>query len=86
MLFSGNKKFVLDILEGQKTAKVAGVQRSATLKIRKSRTNTNKKAQTTGKSAQTTGAAQAEASCTNNKEHQTAATQEKSTKAKAAQT
>ena len=31
------------------------------------------KSQTTGKSAQTTGAAQAEANCTNNKEHQPAA-------------
>ena len=47
---------------------------------KKQKQQKQQKAQTTGTSAQTTGAAHAEASCTNNKEHQTAATQEKSTK------
>ena len=60
-----------------------GVQRSATQKVAakaaESNSNINRKS-TIQQKAQTTGAAQAEASCTNNKEYQTAATQEKSTK------
>ena len=60
-----------------KTGKAAQRSRSSNIN-RKSKMQQHKqqKAETTGKSAQTTRAAQAEASCTNNKEHQTATTRE----------
>ena len=60
-----------------KRGKAAQRSRSSNIN-RKSKMQQHKqqKAETTGKSAQTTRAAQAEASCTNNKEHQTATTRE----------
>ena len=80
---------VLDILESKKRqgwGSTVGDPKSSRKNSRKQqhtkqeKQQKQQKAQTTGNSAQTTGAAQAEASCTNNKEHQTTATQEKNTK------
>ena len=79
---------VLDILEGQKRqgwGSTVGDPKSSRKSSRKQQHTKQEKQHKEAEAAQTTeaqrtGAAQAEASCTNNKEHQSAATQEKSTK------